>query len=394
MRQAKNVTTIPKLANIISSSNLRQVGVIYPGYGYERVSYALPVKETEFRRLVSWPIHRFERKGTFYKYTPIILGQKVDLIHTWNAIPLSTVPFIVSFENEIPRYLGKISKWQESLGLSILNSNRCLSLLALSDIAATIARNKFLALGYPGIASKVSVFRGGVDVGSVCKENDFCSIVDRDRPLKILFIGSDIFPKGFVPAYLAIDNLIKKGANLNLVVVGQFRGNGYVLRENTPDPQEWAERLRDSDWVTHHERLPNKDVIKLMQESDVLIFPSYDESLGWVIIEAALLGMPTIATNVFAIPELIKHNATGYVIDINLGQQNRWQGIWSSGKQLKAELELANENIRQGVENAISILLNNPALLNNWGRAAKKHMHQLYNIETAAVQLNHIYDGK
>lgn len=195
MTQRKNVTAIPGVANIVSNSKLRQVGIIYPGYGYERVSYALPVKDTEFRRVLSIPIHRFERKGTFYKNTPIILGQKVDLIHTWNTIPLSTKPFVVSFENELPRYLGKVSKWQESLGLSLLNSKRCLSLLALSDIAATLARKKMLALGYPDIASKIGVFRGGVDVGNIQEKNEISAgdIGDK-RPIKILFVGGDLFP--------------------------------------------------------------------------------------------------------------------------------------------------------------------------------------------------------
>ncbi|WP_081679007.1 glycosyltransferase family 4 protein [Methylobacter luteus] len=392
MDLSKNVTVVPKRASIFFNSKLRKIGIIFPGYGYERVSYALPVKEIEYRRVVSIPIHRLERKGTFYKNTPVILGQKVDLIHTWNAIPLSNIPFVVSFENEIPRYLGSVYKWQESLGLSILNSNRCLAILALSDIAAALAREKMLNLGYPGIADKIRVFRGGVDVSSLGEENEISAIdLKCKRPLKMLFIGGDLFRKGLVPAYMAIKNLIEKGANINLTVVGRFKEGGYVLRENSPSPLEWDKLLETSDWVTHYKSLPNKDVIKLMHDCDVLIFPSYDESLGWVIIEAALLGMPAITTNIFAIPELVKHNETGYVIDINLGRQNRWQGIWSHGTQLKAEIEVANENIREGVEKSISKLLNNPELIKIWGNAAKEYMNKLYNFERAANQLHDIY---
>lgn len=388
----KNVTTIPKRASIFSNSKFRKIGIIFPGYGYERVSYALPVKNIEYRRVVSIPIHRLERKGTFYKNTPVILGQKVDLIHTWNAIPLSNIPFVVSFENEIPRYLGSVSKWQESLGLSILNSNRCLAILALSNIAATLAREKMDALGYPEIANKIKVFRGGVDVGNLDEENEKTATeIGYERPLKILFVGSDLFPKGFVPAYMALKNLIEKGANINFSVVGQFKDSGYVLRENSPNPQKWDKLLQTSAWATHYKSLPNKDVIKLMKNCDVLIFPSYDESLGWAIIEAALLGVPAITTNIFAIPELVKSNVTGYVIDINLGQQNRWQGIWSSGIQLKAEIEMANESIREGIEKSISKLLNNPELIKIWGNAAKEYMDNLYNLDRAANQLHDIY---
>lgn len=392
MSQIKNITAIPKMANIFSNAKLQQVGIIYPGYGYERVSYALPVKETEFRRLLTLPIHKLERKGMFYKNTPIVIGQRVDLIHTWNTIPVSNIPFVVSFENEIPRYFGKVSKWQEAFGLSLLNSNRCLHLLALSEIAARLAREKMLALGYPEIANKIQVFRGGVDIKNFHADNKTTvNDIGHNRPLKILFIGADLFPKGFVPTYMALDNLIKQGANINLVVVGQFKERGYALKENTPSPLEWRKILKNSDWVTHHVSLPNKDVIKLMHECDVLLFPSYDESLGWAIVEAALVGIPAITTNIFAIPELVIHNTTGYVIDINLGQQNRWQGIWNNGKQLEMELGLANENIRKGIEKSVSLLLNSPTLINDWGNAAQKHMRLLYDFEGAANQLHHIY---
>lgn len=392
MDLSKNVTTIPKMASIFSESRFRKVGIIFPGYGYERVSYALPVKEIEYRRVISIPIHRLEREGTFYKNTPVILGQKIDLIHTWNAIPLSNIPFVVSFENEIPRYLGNVSKWQESLGLSILNSNRCLAILALSDIAATLAREKMLRLGYPEVANKVTVFRGGVEVGNLDKENNIPTTnTVYQRPLKMLFVGGDLFRKGFVPAYMAIKNLIEKGANINLIAIGQFKEGGYVLREHTPSPSEWGKLIEASNWVTHYKSLPNKDIIKLMHDCDVLIFPSYDESLGWVIIEAALLGMPAITTNIFAIPELVKHNETGYVIAVNLGQQNRWQGVWSNGVQLKTEIEMANESIREGIERSVSMLLNSPELVKVWGNAAKKHIGNLYNLESASNQLHGIY---
>jgi|GEM_PF-4069521 len=366
--------------------SLNTVGIIFPCYGYERVSYSLPIKDVQFMQVRSFPLHRF-LKSNFYKNTPIVIPDKVDFLHTWNAIPVGFKPFFISFENELPRYFGKIFGWQKSLGFSILKSNRCYGILALSDVAAELARKEMEYNGYPEIASKISVFRGGVSV-----------VIDKKKSrrmvggvLKVIFVGGDIFPKGFIPAFNALQKLVDSETQIELTVIGQFKKGGYVLKEYSPEPSDWNERLKSASWVTHYETLPNEDVLKEMVSHDLLISPSYDETLGWAVIEAGLLGVPAITTNVFALPELVKHNESGYVIDLKLGKQQRWQGVWEEGDVLKREIDDANELIYQGVMEAINCIVGSPKVLESWSINSKKHMTNMYDVDMAAEELLRIY---
>jgi len=366
----------------------KNVGIIFPGYGYERVSYSLPVNKVSFKRIYSFPIHRI-LKSNFYKNTPVLIPSDIDLVHTWNAMPVTSKPFIISFENELPRYFGNVYKWQESLGLSILKSKRCKGILALSKVAAELAREKYLSLGYAEIAAKIDVFRGGVTIDKKLLERkrvDYAGGV-----LKIIFIGGDIFPKGFVPAFKALEKLVENGAEIELTVIGRFKTAGYVLKEYSPNPMEWNDILKEASWVEHYEQSPNKEVLDKLSKQDLLISPSYDETLGWSVVEAGLLGVPAITTNVFALPELVKHEVSGYLVNLKLGKQQRWQGVWESGSTLGLEVEEANKQIYKGVISGVMGIIQEPSLLQIYSENAKLHMRELYDVETSASELAVIY---
>jgi len=367
------------------------VGIVYPGYGYERVSYSLPISGIYFKKVLSVPIHRMVKKSNFYKNTPLVFWGRSNLLHTWNTIPVSMAPFVISYENELPRYFGEISHWQNKCGLSLLASSRCRAILALSEIAADLAKENMLRLGYPQIANKIQVFRGGVDISYEKAINRKKTFFPEREFLNILFVGGDLFPKGFEPAFKALENLVNSGVKIRLTLIGQFNEGGYVLKEYSPDQDKWLKIIKKTPWVQHYERVPNNVVLEKMSESDLLLFPSYDESLGWTVIEAGLLGVPAITTNIFALPELVKHDISGYVINLNLGKQNRWQGIWEEGKQLEKEIEIADEQIFQEIKKAISKIVINPQLLVMWGKESKLHMEELYSIGSAAEKLSKIY---
>ncbi len=87
-----------------------------------------------------------------------------------------------------------------------------------------------------------------------------------------------------------------------------------------PDPQEQARikeyNLNDSFRVVLSERLGTRreDVLNFFRIADVFTLPSLLEGLPIAILEAMALGIPTISTDVNAIPEAIKDNETGILI--------------------------------------------------------------------------------
>lgn len=57
------------------------------------------------------------------------------------------------------------------------------------------------------------------------------------------------------------------------------------------------------------------DVLSFFKVADVFALPSYVEGLPIALLEAMALGIPSISTNVFAIPEAIKHGETGLLVE-------------------------------------------------------------------------------
>src|SRR5271154_1296077 len=105
-------------------SELMTVAVTAPSYGMERVSYMIPSSRHRYIKLHRIPINRWEKRGTFLDQTPIVIGPKVDLVHTFNQIAVNR-DFVVTVEMELPRYLGQPKNWQMSVGLKYLASDRC-----------------------------------------------------------------------------------------------------------------------------------------------------------------------------------------------------------------------------------------------------------------------------
>ena len=57
------------------------------------------------------------------------------------------------------------------------------------------------------------------------------------------------------------------------------------------------------------------DVLNFFRIADVFALPSFVEGLPIALLEAMSLGIPSISTNVFAIPEAVKNNETGLLIE-------------------------------------------------------------------------------
>jgi len=90
------------------------------------------------------------------------------------------------------------------------------------------------------------------------------------------------------------------------------------------------------------------DLFKLLRLADVFALPSYVEGLPISIIEAMALGIPTISTNINAIPEAIKHLETGLLIEAGSGQ-----ALSDAIQKLKDDAKLRSYLAKKGREYAL-----------------------------------------
>ncbi|SFZ94028.1 Glycosyltransferase involved in cell wall bisynthesis [Flaviramulus basaltis] len=121
-----------------------------------------------------------------------------------------------------------------------------------------------------------------------------------ERPIKLLFVGGLSQRKGIANMFTAVNNLLP---HVELTVIG---------RKSTNDCEALNDALIKYKWIPS---LPHDEVLKQMQEHDVLLFPSLFEGFGLVITEAMSQGTPVITTDRTAGPDLIEHDVNGWIVE-------------------------------------------------------------------------------
>ena len=170
--------------------------------------------------------------------------------------------------------------------------------LLLADkilVASTFTANTLI--DFPGKLAPVHVIPYGFP--SVNDTDRDYENFNTNRPLKLLFVGSLSQRKGIADLFEAVKNI---GKQVELTIVGT---------KTTDDCLPLNEALTRHRWIPS---IPHDEVLQLMRENDILVFPSLFEGFGLVITEAMSQGTPVITTDRTAGPDLIKHGINGWLI--------------------------------------------------------------------------------
>jgi glycosyltransferase involved in cell wall biosynthesis len=130
----------------------------------------------------------------------------------------------------------------------------------------------------------------------------------------LLFVGT-IYPlKGLLHLVEALAEAQQKlGAGILLRVIGQI-GGGVNGAEYHKQLRRRAEELHIAGRIQWLGVLNERDVARQLAHSDVLVLPSFQETLPMAVAEAMAAGVPVIATRAGGTPELVEHNQTGLLV--------------------------------------------------------------------------------
>ena len=115
---------------------------------------------------------------------------------------------------------------------------------------------------------------------------------------------------------------IRKGIEVLLHAVQRLRGRHPEVRLLIVGGGEHAARTRDaigrlglSEAVQHVGRCRPEEVPALMRRACALVVPSIYEGMPLVILEAMASGLPVIASRVSGIPEVVRPDESGWLVD-------------------------------------------------------------------------------
>jgi glycosyltransferase involved in cell wall biosynthesis len=169
--------------------------------------------------------------------------------------------------------------------------------LAMADmifVASTFTAKTLI--NYPGQLPPLVIIPYGFPPVTTSRKYD--DIVG--RPLKLLFVGGLSQRKGIADLFSAVSNI---GHSVELTVIGQKSNADCTALDNALKLHKWIPSL------------PHDEVLEMMRQHDVLVFPSLFEGFGLVITEAMSQGTPVITTDRTAGPDLITHNKNGWIVE-------------------------------------------------------------------------------
>lgn len=235
------------------------------------------------------------------------------------------------------------------------NGDRVILRLNTKCYADSHSQAAFLASQGIGASGEISVLGkgslGGVDL------TQFNPDVWRAQRVKIVeemkipsgakiitYIGRVTNDKGISELVTAFRQLIIRGMDVYLLLVGPFEPERDPLPDEIEEQIRQEPRIKVVGYSTEPERY--------LSISDVFCLPSYREGFGNVVIEAAAMGVPAVATRIVGLVDSVVDGETGILVP-------------------PRDVEALTE--------ALFRMLSDESLRMRMGRAAQERARSLYN---------------
>lgn len=190
-------------------------------------------------------------------------------------------------------------KWANTLGgfndseSKLKRKDEELALANKIYVASTFTKKTLIS--YPGKLADIEVIPYGFPPVNTNRQY----INFANRKIKVLFVGGLSQRKGLSYLFEAVNGLEK---NIELTVVGKV-GNQCEALNNA---------LKQINYIPS---LTHDQILKLMSEHDLFVFPSLFEGFGLVITEAMSQGTPVITTDRTCGPDIITHGKDGWIVE-------------------------------------------------------------------------------
>ncbi|MBN2546815.1 MAG: glycosyltransferase family 4 protein [Spirochaetes bacterium] len=281
-----------------------------------------------------------------------------DIVHFAHCLGSKNTkkPWVADFESLWQMWIsGKNNQKGVNKVRDILKQKECKKIMCWTETARKEIISKF-----PEIKEKTETVSFAIPSPKFKKQK-------KDN-INLLFISRYFYEKGGLHAIEAIDQICKKYSFVNAIIVSTV-------------PKEILKKYKSNKKIKFFELMPHEKIIKKIYPfSDILIYPGYSDSFGFVFIESMSFGIPIITVDGFARKDIIENGKTGFVI--------KRPDNFDFEKEIK---DLNSNTIKLLIEKA-SILIENKKLRNKMSKNCIKEVKNgKFSIKERNKKLEKIY---
>lgn len=308
-----------------------------------------------------------------------IFRTDAELIHTSRGIiPLNKIPWVMDIEHAksfFDDHRPLMSTVARKIVGKFLLSKYCKKIMPHCYMAGKSITSAF----GEDVRNKMEIVYPAIDVKKF-------KVKYTSEKCKLLFIANKFFEKGGKEV-LEVFDILNKKYDIELL----FKCNV---------PLEFKKRYEKYNNLKFIEKvLPYESLFKrLYSKSNIFIFPTYIDTFGFSLLEAMSVGLPVIATNIFAIPEIIEDYKNGFLIGAKRYGWADNKGLMKSefllNPQKRMHMYTLNKPdiVRQLVEK-VSLLIEDSSLRKRMGRYGRRLVEKgNFSIKERNKKLKKIYE--
>lgn len=196
------------------------------------------------------------------------------------------------------------SGWKANLWV-----DRAISRVVSKYVAVSASDARFLATRKHVPVEKIAIINNGVDLHRFYplrdarkKMRDALGLAEHD--VAVIMVARFHKGKGHPVLLEAMRDLLDRGTTLKLICLGEGEEEADVRR--LCNQLGLAQHVRIEGYQEH--------VALWLQTADINVLPTYYEGLPLTVLEAMASGLPTVASNVGGIPEMVEDGISGCLV--------------------------------------------------------------------------------
>lgn len=306
---------------------MRHPKVLRP-YGYPS-QFNTPRNPRDVRMVTrKWlPLHKIWIPLEVALVTPTF---DADLIASFNRIPLGSRPFVITFESHLPRLFNHEDSAAFRFFSRQLADARCRAIVPISGFARRMFLNQHR--GGPVFDALKAKLTDPIHPNIMVPETRPRQDRRREKTLRCVFVGGHFIRKGGLSVLHAAREAHRLGWPIEFHIVSAMTMGAKNGVWTDPVDLEFATDLLSAlalPQVHHHGQMANADLLDLLSSADVNLLPTLSDTYGYSVIESFAMGVPAIGTSCCALPEVIDHERTGYLVDLPVDDMGVWAPLWA-----------------------------------------------------------------